>query len=642
MRRPSHEINEAMFFFNKKTNDSNPREDQWITVDPRINKCLDITTPSNDEIEALLRENNYILISNDSIKTCDLGPAGRGIVATKRIPIGSALPYGGNIQFLVSGDKHSIECDDQNFENHEANKIEIRLLNFDLSAETLLEVFIDTIKVDIFLEYQKNKRINCRVALIWNENDKVWYLALAKQLTNATIIPVEKLPELLNRLNKLQNNRFDLLKYNSENFPENLINTALNTIVNFVKDYAKTPDHFCNGANSRLVLCVNGENASARDTASLIQHTPIVPMATAANGINMLPMRLTRKGKVTPQSIAILITTQDVTAGTQLTFNYRSTVEKFISKNKMVIFDKTSQPINPLLALRDYSLTGIHATIEPDLILERLLTSSSDELWMLIKKNPNLFEHALSIATKNKHLIKNIIEEGKTSVITFANKLYKAYMDKKQQLDFFPLLPADLDAKQSLAFLDSPHSAFNFLCNPKAVVHIRIESQNPAFNWHPYSTSAGYPENETSAKYYSEKREKIYKNGLACYKSEDFVNAINAWQKALEYSISESRFTKPQPPELYQFGNYIYVSKTTLTIVWGLANAYKKSDLFENALHFFNMAEYMIRAASKMADATCNLQSILLRSNECREKLAVLENQTLLVEEQPEYSFRSF
>ena len=90
--------------------------------------------------------------------------------------------------------------------------------------------------------------------------------------------------------------------------------------------------------------------------------------------------------------------------------------------------------------------------------------------------------------------------------------------------------------------------------------------------------------------------------------------------------------------ELYQFGNYIYVSKTTLTIVWGLANAYKKSDLFENALYFFNMAEFMIRADSKMADTTCNLQSILVRSNECREKLAVLENQTLLVEEQPEYS----
>ncbi len=638
MRRPSHEINEAMFFFNKITNNSNPSEDQWITVDPRINKCLDITTPSNDEIEALLRENNYILISNDSIKTCDLGPAGQGIVATKRIPIGSALPYGGNIQFLVSGDKYSIECDDKNFENNEANKIEIRQLSFDLSAETLLEVFLDTIKVDIFLEYQKNKRINCRVALIWNENDKVWYLALAKQLTNANIIPVEKLPELLTRLNKLQNNSFDLLKYNPENFPENQRNTALNTIVNFVKDYAKTPDHFCKGANSRFVLCINGENASATNKASLIQHTPIVPMATAANGINMLPMRLTRKGKVTPQSIAILITTQDVRAGTQLTFNYRSTVEKFISKNEMVIFDKTSQPINPLLALRAYSLTGIHATMKPDLILKRLLTSSSDEIWMLIKKNPNLFEHALSIATKNKHFIKNLIEEGKTSLITFANKLYKTCMNKKQQLDFYSLLPADLNEKQSLAFLGSPHSAFNFLCNPKAVAHIRIESQNPAFNWHPYSTSAGYPESETSAKYYSDKREKIYKSGLACYKSEDFVNAINAWQKALEYSFSESRFTKPQPPELYQFGNYIYVSKTTLTIVWGLANAYKKSDLFENALYFFNMAEFMIRADSKMADTTCNLQSILVRSNECREKLAVLENQTLLVEEQPEYS----
>ena len=87
-------------------------------------------------------------------------------------------------------------------------------------------------------------------------------------------------------------------------------------------------------------------------------------MATAANGINMLPMRLTRKGKVTPQSIAILITTQDVRAGTQLTFNYKSTVEKFISKNEMVIFDKTSQPINPLLALRAYSLTGIPADNE--------------------------------------------------------------------------------------------------------------------------------------------------------------------------------------------------------------------------------------------------------------------------------------
>ena len=81
-----------------------------------------------------------------------------------------------------------------------------------MSAETLLEVFLDTIKVDIFLEYQKNKRINCRVALIWNENDKVWYLALAKQLTNANIIPVEKLPELLTRLNKLQNNSFKSFK----------------------------------------------------------------------------------------------------------------------------------------------------------------------------------------------------------------------------------------------------------------------------------------------------------------------------------------------------------------------------------------------------------------------------------------------
>ncbi|MBA2657339.1 MAG: hypothetical protein H0U70_10245 [Tatlockia sp.] len=629
-----------MYFFNKKSKNFNPKENQWITVDPRINKCLNITIPSNDEIEELLRENNYNLISNDSIKTCDLGPAGRGIVATKRIPIGSALPYGGNIQFLVSGDKHSIECDDQNFENRESNKIEIRQLNFDLPAETLIEEFLDTIKFDIFLEYQKNKQINCRVALIWNENDKVWYLALAKQLTNAKIIRIDKVPELLNRLNKLQNNRFDLLKYNSENFPENLKNTALNTIVNFVKDYAKNPDHFCNGANSRFVLCINGENASAEAMASLIQHTPIIPMATAANGINMLPMRLTRKGKVTPQSIAILITTQDVRAGTQLTFNYTSTVEKFISKNKMVIFDKISQPINPLFALKDYSLTDIHVTMKSELILERLLTSSSDEIWMLIKKNPDLFEHTLSIATKNKHLIKNIIE-GKTSVITFANKLYKAYMDKKSQLDFFSLLPADLDEKQSLAFLDNPHSAFNFLCNPKAVAHIRIESQNPAFNWHPYSASSDYPESATSAKYYSEKREKIYNNGLVCYKSEDFLNAINAWQKALLYSMSESRFTKPQPPELYQFGNYIYVSKTTLTIVWGLANAYKKSELFENALYFFNMAEYMIRADSKMAEATCNLKSILLRSNECREKLAVLENQILLVEEQAEYSFRT-
>ena len=123
MRRPSHEINEAMFFFNKITNNSNPSEDQWITVDPRINKCLDITTPSNDEIEALFRENNYILISNDSIKTCDLGPAGQGIVATKRIPIGSALPYGGNIQFLVSGDKYSIECDDKNFKIMKQTKL---------------------------------------------------------------------------------------------------------------------------------------------------------------------------------------------------------------------------------------------------------------------------------------------------------------------------------------------------------------------------------------------------------------------------------------------------------------------------------------------------------------------------------------
>ena len=88
-------------------------------------------------------------------------------------------------------------------------------------------------------------------------------------------------------------------------------------------------------------------------------------------------------------------------------------------------------------------------------------------------------------------------------------------MNKKQQLDFTSLLPADLNEKQSLAFLGSPHSAFNFLCNPKAVAHIRIESQNPAFNWHPYSTSAGYPESETSAKYYSDKREKIYKSGLS-------------------------------------------------------------------------------------------------------------------------------
>ncbi len=638
MRTPSHE----MFFFNKITDDSNPREDQWVTVDPRIKECLNITTPSNDEIEELLRENNYILISNDSIKTCDLGPAGRGIVATKRIPIGSALPYGGNIQFQVSGNKHSIECDNQNSENYEANKIEIRLLDFDLSAEKLLKAFLDTINVDIFWEYQQNKLINCRVALIWNEKNKVWYLALAKQLSNANIIPVAKLPELLKRLNQLQNNSFDLLKYNSENIPKNLINTALNTIVTFVKDYAKKPEHFCNGAYSRFVLCMNGENASASNTASLIQHTPIVAMATAANGINMLPMRLTRKGKVTPQSITILITTQDVTAGSQLTFNYRSTVEKFINKNEMIIFDKTSQPINPLLALRAYSLTGIHATTKPDLILEHLLTSSQDEIWMLIKKNPGLFEHALSIAIENKDFIKKMIKEGKTTAISIANKLFKGYMGKNQQLDFFSLLPAELDEKQSLAFLDSPHSAFNLLCNPKAVAHIRMESQNPAFNWHPYSTSADYPESETSAKYYSEKREKIYKNGLACYKSEDFVNAINAWQQALEYSISESRFTKPQPPELYQFGNYIYVSKTTLTIVWGLANAYKKSDLYEDALYFFNMAEYMIRASSKMADATCSLESLMLRSNECREKLRVLENETLLVEEQPESSFRPF
>ena len=65
--------------------------------------------------------------------------------------------------------------------------------------------------------------------------------------------------------------------------------------------------------------------------------------------------------------------------------------------------------------------------MKPDLILKRLLTSDSDEIWMLIKKNPNLFEHALSIATKNKHFIKNLIEEGKTSLITFANKLYRLY-----------------------------------------------------------------------------------------------------------------------------------------------------------------------------------------------------------------------
>ncbi len=641
MRKPTHEIKEAMFFFNNITIDSNPREEQWITVDPRIEKCLNITIPSNEEIKALLLENNYILISNDSIQTCDLRSAGRGIVATKRIPIGSALPYGGNIQFLVSGDIYSIECDDQNFENHLANQIEIRMLNFDLSTEILLEEFLDTIQVDIFMEYQNNKPINCRVALIWNERDKVWYLALAKQLSNANIIPVAELPELLNRLNKLQNNKFDLLKYNSKNLQENL-NTVLTTIVKFVKDYAKTPDHFCNGANSRFVLCISGENANTKNTASLIQHTPIVPMTTAANGINMLPMRLTRKGKVTPQSIAILITTQDVTAGTQLTFNYRSTVEKFISKNEMVLFDKTSQPINPLLALRANSLTEINSTIKPDLLLERLLTSSSDELWILIKKNPVLFEHALSIANKNKDFFKNLIEEGKTSALMVANKLFKVYIDKLQQLDFFSLLPKKLNEKQSLAFLVSPHSAFNFLCNPQAVDHLRVESRNPAFNWHPYSISADYLESKTSAKFFSEKREVIYKSGLACYKSEDFVNAINAWQIALEYSISESRLTEPQPPELYQFGNYIYVSKKTLTIVWGLANAYKKSNLFENALYFFNMAEYMIRAASKMADATCNLQSIQLRSNECREKLAILENQTLVVEEQFEYSFRSF